>query len=105
MNMKTDYIKNHTEDTPRNPYLKNYNVKMFQTYQKGAEQGNASDITNLGICYQKGKGTEKNHLKEEAETLNRKLTELTEEELAQVSGGLIKLGIELPGIEATTPHF
>ena len=48
---------------------------------------------------------ELNTLKEEAETLNRKLTELTEEELAQVSGVLIKLGIELPGIEATTPHF
>ena len=61
--MKTDTTKKRYEDSPRNPYLKNYNEKLFQTYQKGAEQGNASDINNLGICYQKGKGTEKNHLK------------------------------------------
>ena len=32
---------------------------------------------------------ELNALKEEVETLNRKLHELTEEELAQVSGGLV----------------
>ena len=32
---------------------------------------------------------ELNALKEEVETLNKKLEELTEEELAQVSGGLI----------------
>ena len=38
---------------------------------------------------------ELNALKEEVETLNKKLAELTEEELAQVSGG----GIE-PVIEA-----
>ena len=34
---------------------------------------------------------ELNELKEEVETVGRKLAELTEEELAQVSGGLIKL--------------
>ena len=34
---------------------------------------------------------ELNALKEEVETLNRKLHELTEEELAQVSGGGIDL--------------
>ena len=32
---------------------------------------------------------ELNALKEEVETLNKKLHELTEEELAQVSGGLV----------------
>ena len=32
---------------------------------------------------------ELNTLKEEVETLNRKLAELTEEELAQVSGGAV----------------
>ena len=32
---------------------------------------------------------ELNALKEEVETLNRKLAELTEEELAQVSGGVV----------------
>ena len=32
---------------------------------------------------------ELNALKEEVETLNKKLAELTEEELAQVSGGMI----------------
>ena len=37
---------------------------------------------------------ELNALKEEVETLNRKLHELTEEELAQVSGGDV---IVLPG--------
>ena len=38
-------------------------------------------------------------LKEEVETLNKKLAELTEEELAQVSGGDSRgfLDIELPG--------
>ena len=35
---------------------------------------------------------ELNALKEEVETLNQKLAELTDEELAQVSGG-----IEIPG--------
>ena len=34
---------------------------------------------------------ELNALKEEVETLNEKLAELTEEELAQVSGGMVKL--------------
>ena len=46
---------------------------------------------------------ELNALKEEVETLNKKLHELTEEELAQVSGGvlldIIKRAIELPGAE------
>ena len=32
--------------------------------------------------------------KEEVETLNRKLHELTEEELAQVSGGYMKVQVE-----------
>ena len=43
---------------------------------------------------------ELNALKEEVETLNKKLAELTEEELAQVSGGLVpvrnKRDVELP---------
>ena len=34
---------------------------------------------------------ELNALKEEVETLNNKLKELTEEELAQVSGGLVPI--------------
>ena len=34
---------------------------------------------------------ELNALKEEVETLNKKLAELTEEELAQVSGGAIEI--------------
>ena len=34
---------------------------------------------------------ELNALKEEVETLNKKLAELTEEELAQVSGGLVPI--------------
>ena len=46
---------------------------------------------------------ELNALKEEVETLNKKLAELTEEELAQVSGGVLpddlKLVLELPGAE------
>ena len=37
---------------------------------------------------------ELNALKEEVETLNRKLHELTEEELAQVSGGYMKVQVE-----------
>ena len=45
---------------------------------------------------------ELNALKEEAETQNKKLHELTEEELAQVSGGVLPVscepGIELPGV-------
>ena len=41
---------------------------------------------------------ELNALKEEFEALNRKLAGLTDEELAQVSGGLSpKYDIELPG--------
>ena len=39
---------------------------------------------------------ELNALKEEVETVSRKLHELTDEELAQVSGGR-ELAIELPG--------
>ena len=42
---------------------------------------------------------ELNELKEEVETLNKKLHELTEEELAQVSGGLpfrLKFDYEAP---------
>ncbi len=35
---------------------------------------------------------ELNALKEEVETLNKKLAELTDEELAQVSGGVVNLG-------------
>ena len=35
---------------------------------------------------------ELNALKEEVETLNKKLAELTEEELAQVSGGVLSGG-------------
>ena len=35
---------------------------------------------------------ELNALKEEVETLNKKLAELTEEELAQVSGGIALVG-------------
>ena len=46
---------------------------------------------------------ELNALKEEVETLNKKLAELTEEELAQVSGGVlrdpIKRDIVLPDVE------
>ena len=37
---------------------------------------------------------ELNALKEEVETLNKKLHELTEEELAQVSGGYMKVQVE-----------
>ena len=46
---------------------------------------------------------ELNALKEEIETVNKKLAELTDEELAQVSGGFLHIrtsggrGIELPG--------
>ena len=36
---------------------------------------------------------ELNELKEEVETVSRKLHELTEEELAQVSGGISPLGL------------
>ena len=36
---------------------------------------------------------ELNALKEEIETLNKKLAELTEEELAQVSGGVERLAV------------
>ena len=38
---------------------------------------------------------ELNALKEEAETLNKKLAELTDEELAQVSGGWVYQDIEI----------
>ena len=37
---------------------------------------------------------ELNALKEEVETLNRKLHELTEEELEQVNGGYMKVQVE-----------
>ena len=43
---------------------------------------------------------ELNALKEEAETLNRKFAELTEEELAEVSGGvgpILNLKFQRPG--------
>ena len=44
---------------------------------------------------------ELNALKSEVETLNKKLAELTDEELTQVTGGVlpdvIKHGFELPG--------
>ncbi len=47
-------------------------------------------------------------LKEEVETLNKKLAELTDEELAQVSGGVLpdcdKHDIELPGVETVKPR-
>ena len=53
---------------------------------------------------------ELNALKEEVETLNQKLAELTDEELAQVSGGVlpaspIHLGpaIEVPVVEDFRP--
>ena len=39
---------------------------------------------------------ELNALKEEVETLNKKLHELTDEELAQVSGGVLVLGDDEP---------
>ena len=46
---------------------------------------------------------ELNALKEEVEALNKKLAELTEEELAQVTGGVFpdasEYGFELPGDE------
>ena len=41
---------------------------------------------------------ELNALKEEVETVSRKLHELTDEELAQVSGGVLPARIE-PGVE------
>ena len=43
---------------------------------------------------------ELNALKEEVEALNKKLAELTEEELAQVSGG-----VEPVSIESDDPEF
>ena len=43
---------------------------------------------------------ELNALKEEVEALNKKLAELTEEELAQVSSG-----VEPVGIESDDPEF
>ena len=58
---------------------------------------------------------ELNALKEEVETVNKKLAELTEEELAQVSGGFLPVppgpladaseyGFELPGDEFAVPN-
>ena len=44
---------------------------------------------------------ELNALKEEVETLNKKLHELTEEELAQVSGGFENLIKLIAGLVAT----
>ena len=46
---------------------------------------------------------ELNALKEEVETLNEKLAELTEEELAQVTGGVLRDGAE-PGVEFASPN-
>ena len=50
---------------------------------------------------------ELNAIKEEIETLNKKLHELTEEELAQVTGGVlpgyIKPDIERSGVELVDP--
>ena len=47
---------------------------------------------------------ELNELKEEVETQNKKLHELTDEELAQVTGGVeprgLKHAIEAPGLES-----
>ena len=40
---------------------------------------------------------ELNALKEEVETLNKKLAELSEEELAQVCGGVVRSTIDDPG--------
>ena len=45
---------------------------------------------------------ELNALKEEVETLNKKLAELTEEELAQVTGGL-NLDPDIPGWRGIEP--
>ena len=42
---------------------------------------------------------ELNALKEEVEAVNEKLAELTEEEIAQVSGGLVPVFTGKPGIE------
>ena len=39
---------------------------------------------------------ELNKLKEEVEAVNEKLQELTEEEIAQVSGGVVRHGIIVP---------
>ena len=53
---------------------------------------------------------ELNALKEEVEAVNEKLAELTEEELAQVSGGVLPVpsepGLELPGgvLPVSTKH-
>ena len=47
---------------------------------------------------------ELNALKEEVETLNKKLAELTEEELAQVSGGLVPAFSYKPVIEPPSLH-
>ena len=41
---------------------------------------------------------ELNAIKEEVEALNKKLAELTEEELVQVSGGVLPDIIDLPGL-------
>ena len=50
---------------------------------------------------------ELNALKEEVETLNKKLHELTDEELAQVSGGVVNLGglLHLRVIESDAISF
>ena len=52
---------------------------------------------------------ELNALKEEVEALNRKLAELTDEELAQVSGGVRPVpdepAIERPGDEFAIPEL
>ena len=52
---------------------------------------------------------ELNTLKEQVETLNKKLAELTEAEFTQVTGGAVpgfpKPGIEQPGIEFSSPNY
>ncbi|MDO4983281.1 MAG: bacteriocin [Eubacteriales bacterium] len=51
---------------------------------------------------------ELNSLKEEAETVSREMHELTDEELAQVTGGglsdIIELALEQPGVEIPGIH-
>ena len=47
---------------------------------------------------------ELNALKEEVETLNKKLAELNEEELEQVSGGLAPVLTREPGREVPVPQ-
>ena len=48
---------------------------------------------------------ELNDLKEEVETVSRKLAELTDEELAQVAGGVLPDIIDLPGLVVSGAGF